>query len=199
MASSLDVARYLIHLAAPSEDEDVDCLCHLRLQKLLYYVQGHHLASRGKPLFSGRIEAWKHGPVVKEVYAVFSGYGCQSIPPKEGADPDSLSEQEKLFIASVWEEYKQYSASALRAMTHREPPWEEARRGFGPQDRCNVEIQADTMRSFFAKALDERVFQSDKRIDKSAWARSGEAIESGRTRTTEEIRRELHRRRAGAD
>ena len=113
MVSSLDVARYLIHLAAPSEDEDMDRLCHLRLQKLLYYVQAWHLAARNKPLFGERIEAWTNGPVVKDVYPAFSNYGGQSIPPKEGADLTSLSEQDKAFVRSVWEEYKRYSATAL--------------------------------------------------------------------------------------
>lgn len=35
-----------------------------RLHKLLYYVQGYHLAWRGCPAFDDDIEAWKKGPVV---------------------------------------------------------------------------------------------------------------------------------------
>src|SRR5688572_9971276 len=59
-ASALDVARYLIQLAA-AEDEPEE-LSHLRLQKLLYYVQGWSLAQRGEAMFPDRIEAWAHGP-----------------------------------------------------------------------------------------------------------------------------------------
>src|SRR5438034_3936214 len=131
MVSSLDVARYLIHLAAPSEDEDVDCLCHLRLQKLLYYTQGWHLAAYGTPLFGGRIEAWTNGPVVKEVYPLFRDYTYHSIPPKEGDDSPSLPAKVKTFVRTIWEEYKQYSASALRQMTHNEAPWRDARGNLG--------------------------------------------------------------------
>ncbi len=35
-----------------------------KLHKLLYYCQGHHLATFGRPLFSEQIYAWDMGPVV---------------------------------------------------------------------------------------------------------------------------------------
>src|SRR5689334_12279943 len=69
-ASAMDVAKFLIYLSA-CEDEP-DYVSHLRLQKLLYYVQGWSLALRGKPMFVERIEAWAHGPVVKNVYAILA-------------------------------------------------------------------------------------------------------------------------------
>jgi uncharacterized phage-associated protein len=199
MVPSLDVARYLLRLAAPSEDEDVDCLCHLRLQKLLYYVQGWHLAARGKPLFGGRIQAWTHGPVVQDVYPVFSRFGYQSIPPKEGDEPASLSEQDKTFIRSVWELYKRYSASALRDLTHREAPWKDARGDLEPDARSDAEISHESLRAFFLPKLEERMSKCFQHFNKDLWEKSRRAIETGRLQTTQEIRRELQRRRAGAD
>lgn len=199
MASSLDVAKYLIHLAAPSEDEDVDCLCHLRLQKLLYYAQAWHLAAYNKPLFAGRIEAWKHGPVVRELYALFAEYGFAAIPPSVGADPPALTAREKEFVRAVWDEYKQYSATALRMMTHQEAPWREARGGLRPDVRCDHEITHPSMRAFFSPKYEERLRQMDPRIDKSMWEKSRKAIESGQVQETRDIRHELHRRRAGSD
>jgi uncharacterized phage-associated protein len=199
MASPIDVARYLIHLAAPSDDEDVDCLCHLRLQKLLYYVQGWHLAAYGKPLFAGRIEAWTHGPVVRELYPVFAGHGYQGIPPEEGAEAPSLSSKDKDFIRSIWEEYKQYSATALRTMTHKEGPWLEARGSRAPDERCDAEITHQSLLAFFRPLLEIRLCQSDPRIDKAMWEKSRQAMESGKGQTTQEVRRELHRRRSAAD
>ena len=196
MASSLDVAQYLIHLAAPCEDEDVDCLSHLRLQKLLYYVQGWHLAAYGKPLFSGRIEAWKHGPVVKELWPSFADFRYAAIPPSKGAEPPALAAKEKEFIRNVWEEYKQYSATALRTMTHQEAPWQEARAGLSPDVRCDNEITHASMRAFFSAKLEERLCKTDSRIDKSMLEKSRKAIESGQAQTTQDIRHDLHRRRA---
>jgi uncharacterized phage-associated protein len=36
----------------------------VKLHKLLYYCQGHHLARFGEPLFADTISAWDMGPVV---------------------------------------------------------------------------------------------------------------------------------------
>ncbi len=199
MVRALDVAEYLIHLAAPGEDEDIDCLSHLRLQKLLYYVQGWHLAAFGKPLFEGRIEAWTYGPVVREVYPVFKECGYNAIPPSKGQEPPSLSQRDKAFIRSVWQEYKQYSATALRDMTHKEAPWLDARGNCAPGDRCESEITREAMRAFFAPRLKEMLLRSDPRIDPAMWEAATRAIEAGRVKSTEEIRSVLRRSRPGAD
>jgi uncharacterized phage-associated protein len=39
-----------------------------KLHKLLYYCQGHHLATFGKPLFGESISAWDMGPVVGSLW-----------------------------------------------------------------------------------------------------------------------------------
>lgn len=148
MAKSLDVARNLIHLAAA--EEEPENLTHMRLQKLLYYVQGWSLALRGKPMFNGRIEAWAHGPVVRELYSHFTQYGENPIQVNEIPDSEELDTDEVEFIQSVWESYKPYSASSLRAMTHKEPPWVDARGSCAPADRCDTEITHDAMRRYFS-------------------------------------------------
>ena len=53
---------------------------HMKLQKLLYYMQGYHVAALGQPLFSEAIEAWEHGPVVREVWYEFKKYAADDIP-----------------------------------------------------------------------------------------------------------------------
>ncbi len=40
-------------------------MTHLKLQKLIYYVQGFALVILKTPLFNERMEAWPHGPVVR--------------------------------------------------------------------------------------------------------------------------------------
>lgn len=195
MASSLDVARYLIHLASPSEDEETDSLNPLRLQKLLYYVQGWHLAVRGKALFAGKIEAWTNGPVVKEVYQQFSNLGYRFIPPTDGAVPPSLSEADKTFIKSIWDSYKRYSATALRDMTHQEVPWLTARGPLGPTERSNVEITHKSLRDFFLPQVDEWIVNFPH-SDKELWKKARNAIAVGAVKTVQEIRRELRHSRA---
>jgi uncharacterized phage-associated protein len=148
-AKALNVAKFLVYLAACEEEPDF--LSHLRLQKLLYYVQGWSLANRNKAMFTERIEAWAHGPVVRDVYAVLSSFGRRPILVEDIGEPADLTEEEMAFIQSVWESYKQFSASSLREMTHNESPWLEARKGLGPADRCEEEITVRAMKDFFSQ------------------------------------------------
>jgi uncharacterized phage-associated protein len=148
-ATPMDVARYLVYLA--SCEEEPDFLSHLRLQKLLYYVQGWSLAMRNKPMFDGRIEAWAHGPVVRDLYPQLNEFGRRPISVEDIGLPQNLTEDEFEFVASVWESYKKFSASSLREMTHKESPWVDARGGCGPADRSDSEITLKAMKEFFSK------------------------------------------------
>lgn len=76
-----DVALYFLFRAR--ELEAGDTISNLKMQKLLYYAQGHYLAIFDKVLFDDDIEAWKYGPVVKNVYDVFKVYGNLAIDFKE--------------------------------------------------------------------------------------------------------------------
>jgi uncharacterized phage-associated protein len=156
MARAIDVAYYLIHLAAAEEEPQY--LTHLQLQKLLYYVQGWSLAMRGEPMFPERIEAWAHGPVVPDLYPGFAIHGSLPIVPdvattadEPGSSPEALRPGECDLIRSVWEVYRSYSASHLWRMTHSERPWVDARSGAAPADRCENEITQDVMKSFFSQ------------------------------------------------
>ncbi len=147
MASTEAVARYLLHLAASAEEA---CpITHMQLQKLMYYVQGWSLASRGKPLFVGRIEAWEHGPVVRGLYPKFADYQSRPIPRREASDAGPLTEEERGLIESVWARYGQYSAPRLRAMTHGEAPWLEAREGLVEGEASRAVISEESMRRYF--------------------------------------------------
>lgn len=198
MVQALDVARYLIYLATINDGE-ADTLCHMRLQKLLYYSQGWHLGTTGSPLFPDRIEAWPHGPVVKSLYPVFKEF-CLAIPPTEGADPVGLSVKDKEFVRSVWDRYKQYSGLGLRNLTHRESPWVEAAARRSPNDpHDSPEITPLAMREFFFSRFVELLQRQDARVDPKKWHAVAEAIAGGHVRSAGDIRRELRHRRAGAN
>jgi uncharacterized phage-associated protein len=199
MSQAIEVARYLLHLAAPVEDEDADCLSNLRLQKLLYYVQGWHLAAYGKPLFTDPIEAWTHGPVVRDIYTQFKQYGGNPIPPSEGTPLVKLADRDKFFVSTIWEQYKMYSPTALRAMIHREKPWKEAFAHHGPDGRCEEEITANALREFFAPQLRERTLRGNSSINVDLWDRTHAAIHEGRVSSVQEARRDLHHRHARSD
>ncbi len=154
LPTAVDIARYLIQLAA-SETEP-EFLTHMRLQKLLYYVQGWSLALRSRPAFFERIEAWAHGPVVKSVYPEFASFGDQPIPNEDVPLPQGLLSDDPEFINAVWEAYKGYSATSLRTMTHEERPWRDARGNCDPADRCDSEITQEALRTFFREVSQSR-------------------------------------------
>ncbi|CAN5716248.1 DUF4065 domain-containing protein [soil metagenome] len=122
MHTALDIAKYFL---SKSDAEAGDLISNLKLQKLLYYSQGLHLALYGKPLFNEDIEAWTHGPVVPVIYRHFKGYGDGGIP-----SPATLPKFDKKttgFLDEIYKVFGQFSAWKLRNLTHDEPPWKETR------------------------------------------------------------------------
>ncbi|HWD00162.1 MAG TPA: type II toxin-antitoxin system antitoxin SocA domain-containing protein [Candidatus Sulfopaludibacter sp.] len=137
-----NVADYFLTLV---DDEAGDSLSNLKLQKLVYYAQGFHLALADKPLFNEPIEAWEHGPVVPSLYRKFKQHGSAPIPrPENGIDIDSYPADVRDLLDEVYQVYGQYSAWKLRNMTHAEPPWIEAH-NISP----STVISHDSMRTYF--------------------------------------------------
>ncbi|MCG8409522.1 MAG: DUF4065 domain-containing protein [Phycisphaerales bacterium] len=147
MAKAIDIARYILWLAA--SEPEAEPISHMRLQKLLYYAQGWRLAMRGESLFDDPINGWVHGPVVRSVYPAFSRYDAGAIPSSEAEEGEKLACDEMALVESIWENYKKYSAAELRKKTHSEEPWLESRRGMEPEERGNRVISRETMRNFF--------------------------------------------------
>lgn len=141
---AMDIARWLLAWA----DEDDADLSNLKLQKLLYYAQGHYLGQTGESLFDEEIQAWAHGPVVPAVYRSFKAYGAGPIDTDEALGDsfcwDDYRDVEDHLIA-VWNTYGHFAAWALRNRTHRESPWLET---FDEDDRGSV-ISKERMRKFF--------------------------------------------------
>jgi uncharacterized phage-associated protein len=138
---AIEVADFLISQA--KQDENSDLLTNLKLQKLLYYAEGSHLAIFGRSLFDDRIEAWDMGPVVPHVYHAFKPCGRQPIEEVyEGYSNLEMGDQR--FLNWVCAFYGKYSANRLVTMTHRESPWINAFRM-----QKNKEISRDDMMNYF--------------------------------------------------
>lgn len=146
MPNAIDVAKFF--LAQANEDAG-DLVSNLKLQKLVYYAQGFHLAVYGAPLFDEKIEAWTHGPVVPDVYHHYKHHGSGSIPVPTDFDQSVFSFEQLTLLNEVQQIYGQYSAWRLREMTHDEAPWKD---NYKP-DTMNLEIPQDGMREFFKGLL----------------------------------------------
>ena len=139
---ALDIAKKLIFKAQNDEPNGGERLTNLKLQKLLYYQQGFHLAFFGTPLFAEDVEVWMYGPVVPAVYDEYSAYGSSALP--EVKEPVSLSENEEELFNEVYDAYREFSAIGLMNRTHSERPWLDA----VPHDRGTV-ISQESMMSYF--------------------------------------------------
>jgi uncharacterized phage-associated protein len=119
----IEIANRIVLLARP---EVGDHISNLKVQKLLYYVQGFHLAIHDKPIFNENILAWQYGPVVREAYQYLKGYGSGHIEIDDANYEKYYVEfppSETELICDVWNVYGQYSAYRLMEFTHNEPPW----------------------------------------------------------------------------
>lgn len=139
---ALDIAKKLICLAQNDEPNGGELLTNLKLQKLLYYQQGFHLAFFGTPLFDESVESWMYGPVVPSVYDEYSKYGSASLPVTTQAI--TLTDDEERLFNEVFDAYREFSAIGLMNKTHSERPWIEA----VPHDRGTI-ITQDSMKAYF--------------------------------------------------
>lgn len=139
----LDIANKLLLKAANGGEEEL--MSNMKLQKMLYYQQGFHLAYFNAPLFEDEIEAWMYGPVVPTIYEKYKVNGSNGIVPDK--IEISLNNKEEALFNEVYRTYSIFSAAGLMNMTHTENPWKTTPTGIG-----NI-ITKDKMRSFFKKRL----------------------------------------------
>jgi uncharacterized phage-associated protein len=91
----------------------------VRLHKLLYLGQGHHLAAFDRPLFTETISAWDNGPVVGELWY---REDRRLEPPPQAP----LGEAELNTIGYVMSRYGALTGRDLIHLTHSEDPWRRA-------------------------------------------------------------------------
>lgn len=146
MNTAKQVAQYMLVLSNP---EIGAITSNLKLQKLLYYAQGVHLAAFDTPLFEDEIVAWKFGPVVENVYADYKIHGSGAIPVpsslKQYSFIDAFAKGKKDFIGNVYAYFGQYDALKLMQMTHEELPWKTT--------SASAIISNEKMRTYFKTQL----------------------------------------------
>jgi len=122
----------------------------LKLQRLLYFAQGWHLAFYGDPFFDGRFQAWAQGPINRKIYDRFAGRPLDSeltaADVSKDFDVTSVSQQESNHIHSVLEAYERGEDSSFNEIISRDAPWLEARRGC--LEHHQREVEEGNMRRF---------------------------------------------------
>lgn len=117
MFTALDIAKEILNQCYKKGKS----ISNLKLQKLLYYVQGFSFQKTNKPAFDDDICAWKYGPVVPTVYEYFDCYASKNIT---GKFPDvKLDDRTKWIVYNVVNTYAEIPTWELVEKTHREDPW----------------------------------------------------------------------------
>jgi uncharacterized phage-associated protein len=123
-------ARKVANLILSSLDAREFDLTNLKLNKIMFFVQGWALVRLDHPLIRNHFEAWQYGPVVRSIYDAFKPFADRPITrPAEhlnyatGAHEviafDDIELQQRRFITSVAGAYARLTSGELVDLTHR--------------------------------------------------------------------------------
>lgn len=125
MDTALNIANYMLSKKV---------LTPKQVQKILYYAYSIYLIKYNDEynennmnrLFNDKIEAWEHGPVIRDVYdrIKYFAYSYESISYNK--EVQLSNKKIENFINKILTVYGQYSGYELEKMTHNETPWQLA-------------------------------------------------------------------------
>lgn len=145
---ALTVAHYILKYAS----ERGIPITNLKLQKLLFFCYGWHLAKTGKKLFEDRFEAWPKGPAVYETWSDFKGFGKHPIAA------DALLFEMAEDLSALDEPLSIYAPLDQWVLVHMShgPSWRSARGDLPPEARCRGELSDDAVMLEFRRIVSER-------------------------------------------
>jgi uncharacterized phage-associated protein len=144
MTSVKDVSKVIIQ-------KSPEPISNLKLQKLLYYVQGWSLAMHNRIAFHEETQAWVHGPVVPAAFYEYKHFRWNPI--EIAPETVLISEAEISHIENILATYGNFTAYQLESLTHEESPWIDARVGLDPKMSSRAVITVEAMQIFFSKKL----------------------------------------------
>ena len=149
-ASSLDVAEFILQQKGP--------VSPLKLQKLVYYAQAWSLALDGEPIFEESIEAWKNGPVVRNLLEnTRNQYSVNSI---NSGNPSQIDDDLRDTITAVIVYYGEKSGEMLQNLTHHEDPWIDTRHKAQANKKSSIDekdkevISLKKMKDYYSSLYD---------------------------------------------
>lgn len=161
----LTISRYIINKC----NEESFIISNLKLQKLLYFVQGFNLALNNRSCFDDVIQAWDYGPVCPRAYYEYKKYGASNIPfiqryyelvffdnddfdwIEREFDENEIDVDTKAIIDAVIDGYASYSATSLVDITHKQLPWRKTY--YSNPSKKNVEIKTSLIREYFKSLI----------------------------------------------
>ncbi len=161
------IANYLIEQA----ESHGETLTPMKLQKLVFFAHGWHLAIKDAPLIDEQVEAWSYGPVIRSLYREFREYGDRNITEKGSVfkthvKPDGRRSLKilrptiddnpesamftKQILDRVREVYGKYTAIQLSNMTHElGTPWRLIQDLYEGKPPKGTDIPSDIIKNYF--------------------------------------------------
>ncbi|MCY4312620.1 MAG: DUF4065 domain-containing protein [Gammaproteobacteria bacterium] len=106
----------------------------MKLYKLVFYAHGWYMGNRRVELIPEDVEAWPHGPVIRDLYLEFNDFGA--YPINRLGERIEIVDDEVSFVTpehdgtlnnyfdSIWNVYGKFTGIQLSNMTHRpDEPW----------------------------------------------------------------------------
>lgn len=145
---------YNIALYFINKSEELD---PLSLQKILYFADGFSNIFLNKKIFNTQAEAWKYGPVYKDIYDCFSYYQYNKIDYGEILNNRvfNFTVDEIEYLNSILENFGCYSGAILREMTHLTDPWIKSREGLDENEPSCRQISNEDMKDYFDNVCKE--------------------------------------------
>ena len=137
MSKTLAVVKYLNELNVERHGCDMD---EMEMHKMMYFSQRESLMNTNNPLFGDSFEAWKFGPVLRSVRNEYKrNHMFESVS-------ETLTEEEKRLVESVFERYDSFDVWDLSSLSHEEFSWKQAREGLEPNENGSQKLSLLAMR-----------------------------------------------------
>ncbi|MZT67118.1 DUF4065 domain-containing protein [Blautia sp. BIOML-A1] len=125
----------------------------LALEKLLAFSNGVNYALNGDRMIDEECQAWQHGPVYPVVYNKYKKFGYKPIDDgihsSHGCMLSKVSQEELKAIDMVLDTFGLYSPKTLETISHKQTPWIEKRRGYGPKEASHEVIDEKAVKVYY--------------------------------------------------
>lgn len=125
-------ARQLANWFIQKSGTTLNTLTLSQLFKLIYIAHERYIEKSGRPLVINRIEAWRNGPVIPDVYEAFKDQGVYVETPNPKFASATIGNAVEQLLVEVYGEFGRMSIPALAKITNsRNTPWFFAIKGQG--------------------------------------------------------------------
>lgn len=135
--NAMDIAKYIVTYCKRKNRP----ISNLKLQKILYFAWVDYYRENERALFNNAIQAWQFGPVIPEVYRLFSIFAGNPIL-REFEPVTEMREEDIAQLNETINKYIMVAASLLVNITHEKgKPWDLTyRNGMGKNDIISFDL-----------------------------------------------------------